>query len=194
LERGIISLGSSLMYLQQRMNTAANNIANSDTVGFKRDKTIGRSFNSFLSQELEKYYQPVEIRWNSGMVDFKPGVYADRTYTDLSQGRLEETGKNSDIALLGRGFIALQNNGEETYKRCVSLVIDDQGYLSDRDSGRLQGVDGYIRTGTDLESISGKIRTAVEKGDIKEVDILIKVQTALVMKFAADEKRISTKA
>ena len=42
----------------------------------------------------------------------------------------------------------------------------------------------------DLQQLSLKIRTAVENSNINEIDKLVRVQTALVMKFSADEKRI----
>lgn len=147
MDRGFVSLGSGLFYLQRKLDVSANNLANSGTYGFKKDTVIGRSFNAILSDALEKHYNPPEKRWNSGKLLFKPGVYVMQTVTDYNQGRIEETGKYNDLALQGDGFLAYENENGIFYGRGDTLDTDREGYLIARGKGRVLGQTGAIRTG-----------------------------------------------
>lgn len=159
MERGLLSLGSSMLYLQDKMNAISNNIANSDTNGYKQDKIIGRTFNSFLSEELNKNLPDVDQKLNSSLEKFKPGIYVDQLVTQFNQGTLESTYKNSDIAISGEGFISVDIENGPGYVRCASLEVDENGYLTIPNKGKIIGNNGYIRVKSDDYTIdeSGKV-------------------------------------
>ena len=103
--------GASQTLLAQASN--ANNLANTQTVGFKSDMDQFRS-------------QPV----------FGPGypsrVFAmtERPGTDLSSGTIRITGRDLDVAIKGEGWIAVQGeNGREAYTRAGDLRVTPQGLL-----------------------------------------------------------------
>ncbi|RMF53760.1 MAG: flagellar hook basal-body protein, partial [Bacteroidetes bacterium] len=75
----------------------ANNLANANTVGFKRD----RSFTEILNQELNAEGAPQSVKRTVQWADFTPGS-------------LEQTGNPLDVALHGEGFFVLTDATTET--------------------------------------------------------------------------------
>jgi len=118
--------GSKQTLLSQTAN--ANNLANSQTTGFKSDLHQFRSM-------------PV----------FGPGyptrVYAltERTGTDLSMGMVQTTGRNLDVAVKGDGWLAVTGkDGQEAYTRAGNLRISPQGQLENGEGHPILGEQGPI--------------------------------------------------
>ncbi|MFV9682867.1 flagellar basal body rod protein FlgF [Pseudomonas sp. NY15367] len=91
----------------------ANNLANVSTSGFRRDFEQARSMPLFGET-------------------FPARVYAmsERPATDFRAGSLQETGRDLDVAIGGKGWIAVQApDGSEAYVRTASLNIDALGVL-----------------------------------------------------------------
>lgn len=91
----------------------ANNLANISTSGFRRDFEQARSMPIFGDSYPSRVYAMSE----------RPG-------TDFTPGSLQETGRDLDVAVGGKGFIAVQAaDGSEAYVRTASLNIDALGIL-----------------------------------------------------------------
>ncbi|MGA4447958.1 flagellar basal body rod protein FlgF [Ectopseudomonas chengduensis] len=91
----------------------ANNLANVSTSGFRRDFEQARSMPLFGET-------------------FPARVFAmsERPATDFRPGSLQETGRDLDVAIGGKGWIAVQAaDGSEAYVRTASLNIDALGVL-----------------------------------------------------------------
>jgi len=172
LERGFVSLGSSLLYLQQKLNVSANNISNLGTYGFKKDTVIGQSFNGILSDEMSKNISPAEVRLNSGENMFKPGVYIMSTVTDFKQGILEETGKYNDLALHGEGFLVFEGQNGPVYGRGDSLSVDEQGFLAVTGKGRITGRNGFIQVGKSEYVIDRSGNVAVNGRLVERINVI----------------------
>jgi flagellar basal-body rod protein FlgF len=103
--------GAKQTLLAQTAN--ANNLANTQTAGFKSDLEQFRS-------------QPV---FGAG---YPTRVYAmtERPGTDLSHGAMQTTGRDLDVAINGEGFIAVQGaDGKEAYTRAGDLHVTPEGLL-----------------------------------------------------------------
>ena len=103
--------GAKQTLLAQTAN--ANNLANTQTTGFKSDLEQFRS-------------QPV---FGAG---YPTRVYAmtERPGTDLSHGAMQTTGRELDVAINGEGFIAVQGaDGKEAYTRAGDLRVTPEGLL-----------------------------------------------------------------
>lgn len=103
--------GAKQTLLAQTAN--ANNLANTQTTGFKSDLEQFRS-------------QPV---FGAG---YPTRVYAmtERPGTDLSHGAMQTTGRDLDVAINGEGFIAVQDaDGKEAYTRAGDLHVTPEGLL-----------------------------------------------------------------
>ncbi|WP_172146941.1 MULTISPECIES: flagellar basal body rod protein FlgF [Pseudomonas] len=91
----------------------ANNLANISTNGFRRDFEQARSMQVFGDTLPARVYAMTE----------RPG-------TDFTPGTLQETGRDLDVAIGGRGWLAVQAaDGSEAYVRTASLNIDALGVL-----------------------------------------------------------------
>ena len=92
----------------------ANNLANSNTDGFKADFSQARSM-------------PV---YNGPGMPTRAYALAELGGTNLTSGTLNQTGRDLDVAIQGEGFIAVQGrDGQEAYTRAGSLDVDNQGIL-----------------------------------------------------------------
>lgn len=91
----------------------ANNLANVNTTGFKRDFAQARSMPVYGEGNPTRAYAMTE----------RPG-------TDTKQGSLISTGRDLDVAINGDGWLAVQaDNGQEAYSRAGSLSVDVNGIL-----------------------------------------------------------------
>lgn len=118
--------GAKQTLLAQTAN--ANNLANTQTTGFKSD------FEQFRSMPV-----------------FGPGyparVYAmtERPGTDFSMGPLQTTGRELDVAIKGEGWFAVQGkDGVEAYTRAGDLRVTPEGLLQTSSGLQLLGNDGPI--------------------------------------------------
>ena len=94
--------------------SAANNLANVNTHGFKADFAVARAMPVYYGDGLPT----------------RAYALAEKPATDFAFGSLNETGRDLDVAIDGEGFIAVQApNGEEAYTRAGSLFVDPLGIL-----------------------------------------------------------------
>ncbi|OHC30193.1 MAG: flagellar biosynthesis protein FlgF [Pseudomonadales bacterium RIFCSPLOWO2_12_59_9] len=91
----------------------ANNLANISTTGFRRDFEQARSMPIFGDGYPSRVYAMSE----------RPG-------TDFTPGSLQETGRDLDVAIGGKGWLTVQApDGSEAYVRTASLNVDALGML-----------------------------------------------------------------
>lgn len=103
--------GAKQNMLAQRAH--ANNLANVNTSGFKKDFAQARSMPVIGEHFPTRAYAMTE----------RPG-------TDLRPGSLQQTGRDLDVAVKDDGWLAIQNNlGEEVFTRSGSLQVDVNGLL-----------------------------------------------------------------
>jgi flagellar basal-body rod protein FlgF len=103
--------GAKQTMLAQTAN--ANNLANAQTTGFKADFEQFRSMPAFGPGFPTRVFTMTE----------RPG-------TDFSSGTIQATGRDLDIAVDGKGWIAVKNNdGTEAYTRSGDLKITPEGLL-----------------------------------------------------------------
>lgn len=113
---------------QTQMDTISNNLANVNTTGFKRSRTV---FEDLLYQNLR---QPGEqTSQQTGMpsgLQVGTGVRPVATERIHTQGNLQQTGGKLDVAISGEGFLQVQMpNGTVAYTRDGSLQSDSQGQI-----------------------------------------------------------------
>jgi len=104
--------GAKQNMLAQAINS--NNLANISTTGFRADLAAARSMPLFGGAgHPTRVYSMTE----------KPGI-------DFKQGAMSTTGRDLDIAVAGKGFIAVQAaDGSEAYTRAGDLKTDNAGVL-----------------------------------------------------------------
>ena len=134
--KGLYTAWTGMVNAQKRMDILSNNLANSDTVGFKKEGTTSQSFDDKLALKIKDTSSAGFVQ-REGIVHL--GVKIGETYTDYSQGSFQITDKPSDLAIAGQGFFAIshtnKNTGEQTvkYTRDGEFTVDLNGYLRDTD-------------------------------------------------------------
>ena len=108
------------------LNTIANNLANVDTTGFKGSTA---EFSSLFAQTQQGLSQ----------TQVGNGVQAAEIAQQFSQGNINTTSDNLDLALSGNGFFIVSNNGSLSYTRNGAFQVDQNGYLVTASGERVQG-------------------------------------------------------
>ncbi len=113
----------------QAMTVIGNNLANTNTVGFKGSRTV---FADLLSSS---------INGSGGVSQVGRGVGMSTVDQIFSQGTFESTESGLDVAIEGEGFFVLKQPGDETayYSRAGAFRFDQDGFLVNPEGLRVQG-------------------------------------------------------
>lgn len=122
--------------LQQNQERIANNLANANTTGYKRD----RFFTEALNERLDAERAPRTDR-------------RVRQANDMSGGAIEQTGNPLDVALGGDGFFATrpEGGGATHYTRAGHFVLGNEGTLRTPEGKQVLGENGPIQIPVDAE-------------------------------------------
>lgn len=133
MSKGIFTAVSGAMAQSARLDTVANNLANLNTTGFKRDGQLFREYLTSYNKEpgtIEVPRIPASIEsfyaTNGGDKSF---VELDGTFSDFSQGTIRPTGNNLDVALEGEGFFEVATPEGSRYTRAGNFSVDGEGRL-----------------------------------------------------------------
>jgi flagellar basal-body rod protein FlgG len=147
--RGLYTGASGMTAQMQRLDAIANNLANVDLNGYKRDTTITKAFPEMLMRRMNDdgvYVFPM------GSVDTTPivgrigtGVEVNEVYTVFEQGAMKQTENDFDLALEGAGFLAVETAQGERLTRNGAFLVDVEGYLVTKNGEKVLGENGPIR-------------------------------------------------
>lgn len=135
--RGLYTAGSAMQANARRIDVVSNNLANIDTVAFKKDEVLTESFEEVLVYK-------------------RNGMHNDASYSNEGFS----SSQNGDKFLLEapNAFIKLDGKSELSYSHSAEVRVDSDGYLSTfyRDGNsnlyptkgqRVYGQNGYIQVG-----------------------------------------------
>jgi flagellar basal-body rod protein FlgG len=113
---------------QTQLDVISNNLANVSTNGFKRSRAV---FEDLLYQNLRQSgAQSSQQTQIPAGLQIGTGARPVATARIFTQGNLQQTGNNLDIAINGQGFFqVLLPDGTTAYTRDGSFHIDSQGQL-----------------------------------------------------------------
>lgn len=141
---------SGLRANAQALNVIGDNLANVNTVGFKRRAANFAEIMSSNTGSQNAAGNPIQI----GL-----GVNTTEIISSFEQGAIQSTGIATQLALDGNGFFVLAKDGVETFSRAGNFTLDAEGYLVNPDYSFVQG---YIAKNAD-----GSIDVASAPTDIK---------------------------
>ena len=119
--RSLFSGVSGMQNHQTRMDVIGNNIANVNTTGFKRGRV---NFQDLISQQLSGASRPTEEVGGVNPKEVGLGVMIASIDTVHTQGALQSTGVNTDIAVQGNGFFVLKSGEKSFYTRAGAFGVD----------------------------------------------------------------------
>jgi len=113
---------------QTQMDVISNNLANVSTAGFKRSRAVFEDL-LYQTQRQPGAQSSQQTQLPSGL-QVGTGVRPVATERVFTQGNLQQTGNDKDIAIQGAGFFqVLMPDGTNAYTRDGSFQIDSQGQL-----------------------------------------------------------------
>ncbi|MFA6596776.1 MAG: flagellar hook-basal body complex protein [Ignavibacteriaceae bacterium] len=144
---GIYSVARSLNSKVKSIDVLANNLANINSTGFKKQIP----FQEYLSK--------------NGEINVKEA-------TDLGQGELALSANPLDLAITGEGYFLLKTDNGTELTRNGKFHISDEGFLVNSNGDKVLGKNGEISFG-ELADTDNPTITIAKNGDIKmgETDI-----------------------
>jgi len=127
--RALATAATGMAAQELNVQTISNNIANMNTIGFKRQVA---QFQDLIYQNVERMGSQTS---DSGTVvptgiQVGSGVQTGSIYTVRDQGSLTQTGNQLDLAVNGRGlFEVLLPNGETAFTRAGNFAVDATGTI-----------------------------------------------------------------
>lgn len=144
-----------------KMTAISNNLANVNTVGFKRDRVVFEDL--FYSIQRQPGAQVDQVNELPSGVQLGSGVRVVGTQKVFTQGNTQNTTQDLDLAVMGQGFFQIENSdGQIMYTRngqfhinSEGLMVNSQGLplepqiqIPDNATSFSVGVDGTVTTTT----------------------------------------------
>jgi len=144
---GLFSSIDSAQVQEIRFDTIANNVANANTNGFKKDDVVSQ--RSSFAIELQQ-----------------------KSTTDFTAGNIIETGNSLDVALDSPGFFKIETDQGERYTQNGAFVLDEQGYLVTENGEKVMGENGPMELGGGVISIGGDGTVSVNGQPIDQLAVV----------------------
>jgi flagellar basal-body rod protein FlgG len=127
--RALRTAASGMAAQQLNVEVISNNIANMNTVGFKRQRA---EFQDLLYQNVERMGAQSSAQGNvvpTG-IQIGAGVKAGSVYRITEQGTPSRTGNTYDLAIDGRGYFQITlPSGETAFTRAGNFAVNGEGQL-----------------------------------------------------------------
>ena len=167
--RSLFAGVSGLRNHQVRMDVIGNNISNVNTVAFKSGRV---TFKEGFAQLLQGGSRPPGDQGGINPIQVGLGMQIGSVDTVFSQGNLETTGLNTDVAIQGDSFFVVRKGNQSFYTRSGNFQIDADGLLVSPTNGFVvQGktaVNGVFQDGvTDIRLPFGQKTSAKATDSMK---------------------------
>ncbi len=155
--KSLFSGVSGLQSHQVAMDVESNNIANVNTVGFKYSRA---NFSDLLAQTKAIATAPQGQLGGKNPVQVGLGSTVSSMTRIFSQGSVQNSDKNTDVAIQGDGFFIISPDGGNTYKytRAGDFKFDAGGNFVDNN--------GFIAQGWLRDPVTGKVDSTAPITDI----------------------------
>jgi flagellar hook protein FlgE len=122
---------SGIQQFQSQLDVIGNNIANSDTYGYKSGRA---DFEDAFSNSMQS-------GGGSSQIQIGSGVVTGAIRSNFDQGAIARTGVASDLAIKGDGYFMVKDatSGETFATRAGDFHVDKDGYLVSNEGFRVQG-------------------------------------------------------
>lgn len=136
--RGLYTAATGMITETRRTDTIANNLANADTTGFKRDDAVTMDFEPMLLRRINDKSDAPDVTSFKGFSLGNPapivgslglGAQVADIATDYSQGSLKTTGNPLDMAIQGEGYFRIDTARGERYTRDGNFYRDANSRL-----------------------------------------------------------------
>jgi flagellar basal-body rod protein FlgF len=120
---GLYQSAAGMMTQEYRQDVIANNLANAETVGFKRE--IASIAERRRADQAGVRQGPSDKMLGA----LTGGTWLGKTETDYSEGSFQRTDNPTDVAIVGPGFLRVNAGGRELLSRDGRMTVDANGTL-----------------------------------------------------------------
>lgn len=158
--RALWTACTGMVAMQTQIDVMANNLANVNTLGFKKSRA---EFEDLMYQTLQVAGTETEAgnRLPTGL-QIGMGVRPTTVHKFFTQGDFQNTGNELDIAIQGDGFFLLDANGQDVYTRAGAFKLDQDG--------RVVNANGYPLQPEFVVPENTKYVTISERGHLACID------------------------
>ena len=149
--RGLYTAGAGMIQETQRTDTIANNLANVNTTGYKRDVAVSSEFEPMLIRRINDKDMRSDVTSFKGFsLGGNPPVVGTlglgseiaEIATDHGQGIFESTGNPYDVAISGEGYFEIQTPQGVRYTRDGAFFRSQTGVLENVRGQAVLGTNG----------------------------------------------------
>ncbi len=130
--QSLYTASTGMLGMQTQIDTTANNIANVNTIGFKKSRA---EFADLMYQVMEYAGTSTsDVTKSPTGIEVGLGVRPTAINKIFSEGSLKQTDNQLDVAITGRGFFKMElPDGTEVYSRNGAFKVDSEGTLVNSD-------------------------------------------------------------
>lgn len=156
--KGIYNAASGMLPQITRLDTVANNLANANTTGFKRELVFAQKFTDAQRKTMIK-----QADWEKVQI---AGIA-----TDFAQGPLERTGNSLDLAIEGDAFFVVLTPNGEMYTRGGNFTLSADGTLVTRDGYPVLSETGEIVVDGDDFNVDSTGRITIDDRPVGTLEL-----------------------
>lgn len=153
--RSLFAAVSGLRNHQTRLDVIGNNIANVNTVAFKASRV---TFKEAFTQLLQGATRPPGDLGGVNPIQVGSGMNIGSIDQIFTQGSLESTGQNTDLAIQGDAFFVVNSGARRFYTRAGNFQIDADGRL-------IAANNGFVVQGINADT-TGAFSSSSQIGDV----------------------------
>ncbi len=168
--QSLYTASTGMLGMQTQIDTTANNIANVNTIGFKKSRA---EFADLMYSVMEYAGTATSDTTKSPTgIEVGLGVRPTAINKIFSEGSLKQTDNQLDLAITGRGFFKLElPDGTEVYSRNGAFKIDDTGTIVNSDGYRLSPEIVVPEDATNISVGTDGIVTVIQPGQTEATQI-----------------------
>ena len=185
--RSLFSGVTGLRSHQTRMDVIGNNIANVNTLGFKKSTT---TFSDLYSETISPSSAPAANNGGTNAKQVGLGVSVASVVIKHSAGAAQYTGNPLDLTIDGDGFFILRSADGNQYSRGGNFTVSSNGSLVNPNGYYVQCYNSIWKTGdagiAEAKKVDGESSTYFEDFAFTEDATSIKTQDSGVYTFKVD--------
>ena len=168
--QSLYTSSTGMLGMQTQIDTTANNIANVNTIGFKKS----RAEFADLIYRVQEYAGTSTSDTTKSPTGIEVGLGVRSTAINkiFSEGSLKQTDNNLDIAITGKGFFKMElPDGTEVYSRNGAFKMDENGSMVNSDGYKLIPEVVIPEDATNISIGSDGIVTVTQPGQAQATQI-----------------------
>lgn len=186
MQRGLYAACSAMLVQTTNLDVIANNLANADTVGFRKRIAVSQSFPDLLMDRIEKMSEDGEAKIMTPppfVMNFKGKTaignlsfanVMSTTYMPNVKGPYAVTDNPLDVAIQGEGYFTVQDaDGNTLYTRQGKFQIDGEGNVVTQGGMRLLAGGSPINIGESTDLMFNQNGSVMSGGEVAgQLDIV----------------------